>query len=162
MNASRKIIAVLALIILGGFLVRNAHIENSSNELNNCHEYARFARNKDDYEKMVNWADKEIFSRSYTEVDFISGNFSGPGMRYNTLNTNQLGLSMPAWLRDYEVRILGKESKQFEAIFIGGGKYRGVIVARGDWASHVTDDVVPEKEVKLIRGRIGIICYNEP
>ena len=96
-------------------------------------EVIRGRGNDDTFKKEVLvWADENIIGRVFPATDFTIGHYSGPGMRTATLNMSRSKVDIPSWFSDYEVRILGDRNKPVELIYIGMGRYRGLLIGKND------------------------------
>lgn len=129
-----------------------------------CDSYMEYVNSSEKYGSIVSWADKTIFSREFKRDDFTTGWFSGPGLANDTIDLGELGISAPDWFSGYkyEVRLVTKNRDNFDAIFIGGGKYGGLLIVRSDWKGRSEDVFLRRVEFKAVHGRAGVICYSGP
>lgn len=156
------LIIVLLLASLMGVIMAETIGSGRAGVPPSCARYLKYIEEDGEYQKLIEWADKEIFSRKFQESEFISGNFSGPGLRHYTINLAKSGVSSPEWLLDYEVRVMGDSLPEFSAIFVGGGRYAGLVVSRDEWDVSVNDRIIPSQQIKLRRERIALVCHVEP
>lgn len=125
-----------------------------------CPQYRPFLEEDVMRSKLVEWADSNVFSREFSDDDFVWGHFSGPGRSLMTFDTKAGPLKIPEWLpADYEVRVVGQSKEDVRTIFITGGRYQGLIVVRDKWADSIDEKYLKHKMVVAQVGRVGLICY---
>jgi hypothetical protein len=138
-----------------------SELESNASWRNACGEFLEIVENTEKRGKLVDWADNEVFSREFSASDFGIGHFSGPGHGSKTFNIRAGALRLPDWLpNDIEVRVVNGEP-EIETIFIGGGRYRGLVIARSDWETSIDGRRLKEEMIKLKVGRLGLICYTD-
>lgn len=111
--------------------------------------------------RLEDWADREVFSRSFSSSDFKIGHFSGPGYQTQSFDLQSGAIRLPDWIAgDSEVRVVNGEDR-IETIFIAGGRYKGWVIARKDWATSIDGRRMKEEMIVLRKGRVGLVCYLE-
>jgi len=127
-----------------------------------CGEYLKYLENPTDRQRLVEWVDRSIFSKSFELPDFKGGHYSGPGRRGATFKLNTSKLQRPEWMpTSYEVRAVGPSEAHINTVFIGGGRYQGVVVIRGHWDSSFDPMYLNEADISARAGRVGLVCYLE-
>lgn len=128
-----------------------------------CRKYLDFLRSESKYSEVTSWADKEIFSKNSSDLLFKVGWFSGPGLAPDTIDLERSDISIPDWLSGYryEVRLVALRRSDFDAIFIGGGKYKGLLIMRADFVDRPNDGFLSDVKFKAKRDRIGLVCYED-
>lgn len=115
----------------------------------------------DDFKnEVLVWADEDIIGRVFSASDFTIGHYSGPGMRTATLNMSRAKVGTPSWFSGYEIRILGDRNKPVDLVYIGMGRYRGLLIGRNDLLHYSGKGLFKLDNVKN-NGRIGTLCYED-
>lgn len=126
-----------------------------------CNEFLAVLENPELRDRLVNWADREVFSRTFSPSDFRIGHLSGPGYKSMTLDVRGGAVRLPDWLPvDSEVRVVNGDNRP-ETIFIAGGRYKGWVIARNDWETSIDGRRMMEEMIVLREGRVGLVCYLE-
>ena len=127
-----------------------------------CGKYLSVLEDPDRVDALVSWADAEVFSRTFSDADFRIGHFSGPGYASLTFDRRAGALRLPDGLpSDLEVRIVNQSEGRILTIFLGGGRYRGLLVARDDWNASIDGRRLKEQMITARVGRVGLVCYTD-
>ncbi len=129
-----------------------------------CENYSEFIESEEKYSQLIEWSDRDIFSQSFNDESFKMGFVSGPGLATDTIDFESIGLNKPDWFSgvNYEVRMVSKDRSRFNAVFIGAGKYRGLLVFRKEYENFRNDPFLKNVKFKKKRGRVGVVCYEGP
>ncbi|MEJ1095808.1 hypothetical protein V9L00_04320 [Pseudoxanthomonas sp. CCNWLW206] len=123
-----------------------------------CGKYYRLASDGESYLAVREWADREVFGRSFTESDLRSGSLIGPGRR---AISRKIGMNLPEELVGSEVRILGQDWENPDAIFIGKVRFQGIVVTRNGMSESLAAVGLSPKLLDSAKERIAVMCYQE-
>lgn len=146
-------------IIFSAFIIIFSSSGCAMNE-GQCRKWGEIAGQPNLREEVAQWADSQLFARSFSGQDFVLGNLHGPG-RMEAISLVRANIVLPEMLAGSEVRIIYFEDSGYPgAIFIGDRAYEGIIIARtklGDVveSSEITADAFPDLE-----GRVALVCAN--
>ncbi|MBL8297790.1 MAG: hypothetical protein JNN30_05510 [Rhodanobacteraceae bacterium] len=121
-----------------------------------CGRYREFIEEKDRYDALIDWADKTIFSRSIREEDVRDLGLVGPG-RKRLRGKGAINYQPPS-LPAVEIRLIGKDLYNPDAVFLGEASFKGLIVARGDVADAISYSSILPDEVLLKKARVALVC----
>lgn len=133
-----------------------------------CSQWLPFLESRDSRTRLLQWADAEVFRQSFSSSDFRVGHFSGPGLRSATFNAQSGRLHVPEGLLPgpvsgrlpaVEIRVVGDVEKGTTTIFIGGGRYQGVVIARDRWEGAVDGRHIRAGMIDARVDRVGLICH---
>lgn len=163
---AEALLAVLSIAVLGQF--GTASCSNTAPQVavdakveNACKEFLTVVEDPAMRGRLEDWADSEIFSKSFSSSDFRMGHFSGPGIRSLSFDLQGGAIRLPDWIaKDSEVRVVNGDA-QIETIFIAGGRYMGWVIARKGWTTSIDGRRMREDMIVLRKGRVGLVCYLE-
>lgn len=136
-------------------------VEVDSHVQESCKEFLAVLVNPELRDRLVNWADREVFSKTFSPSDFRIGHLSGPGYKSLTLDVRSGAVRLPDWLpANSEVRVVNGDDRP-ETIFIAGGRYKGWVIARNDWETSIDGRRMKAEMIVLREGRVGLVCYLE-
>lgn len=150
-----------AAAFLGSFVfffsvLSGANMSNSPS----CEELYSHMDDEEWVFKVTSWADRTIFHRRFLDEHYKVGSLSGPGLRTATLDPVRASIDVPKWLSGYEIRVVGERDDPVTLIFIGVGRYRGVLVGSDSLGAYLNNKRIDLNKIKH-KGRVGVVCYKE-
>jgi hypothetical protein len=121
-----------------------------------CGRYRGFVENNEKYNELVEWADSKIFARAIVAEDVAHFGLVGPGRR--RLQGRGGRSYQPPSLIDVEIRLIGEDPYNPNAIFLGRSSFKGLIVSRGEVDAVIPLSSVQPDEVLSKNGRAALIC----
>lgn len=112
---------------------------------------------QDEESRLLGWGMQELFHSKFTYGDFSEGGFVGPGhVALRRQSTDKwIGID---FLRDAEVRLLGKDPFNPIGYFIGYSSFRGIIVAKDDLTDTLDVENISSEEVRFRSDFAAVIC----
>lgn len=131
-----------------------------------CVPYDRIARSDSSRMEIISWADQMFFLRMLDDDDFGGGKLVGPGQA-GVFRRSIYQESLPASLRkleqllgSIEIRPMGMDRKNPEAIFIGIKSFQGIIITRRDFSdSFAIMGFSADGNFRIIDRRMGLMCF---
>jgi hypothetical protein len=155
-------VSAVAMFIFSGCSSETEKVTVATKVRWTCGQYLDYLENPRDRQRLVEWVDRSIFSQSFQDIDFKGGHYSGPGRRGATFRLDTTRLKRPAWMpTSYEVRAVGPSEADINTVFIGGGRFQGVVVIRADWESSFDPMYLNRRDILARAGRVGLVCYLE-
>lgn len=121
-----------------------------------CGRYREFVEEKKRYDELIDWADKTVFSRTIGEKDVRDLGLVGPG-RKRLVAKGAIDYQPPS-LPAVEIRLIGKDPYNPDAVFLGEASFKGLIVARGDVSGVISYSSILPDEVLLKKARVALVC----
>lgn len=122
-----------------------------------CERYERYLKDEKSHARLLDWADKAIFSREFHRSQVWVGNAVGPG-RLGAYRPDNANLALPEAFDGAEVRPLGKNLEHPVGIFVGHSSYCGLMIARGDLDQMLADAGLALRESDQRLDRVALIC----
>ena len=123
-----------------------------------CPRFRSVVSSGDKNREIEAWAEQEIFSRNFSPADVRRGTRRGPGREDQTIAPGAGVSPPPRWLPDKtELRLLGPLARP-DAVFIAGGRYRGVLVASRNVEKVIVAEKIPPDFVVARSGRVAVLC----
>ena len=129
---------------------------------NDCETYKAIVRSDEDQAKLIDWADGEIFSRTFEMDDFekVPG-FVGPGKGGANFDLSHTDIEIPALLSGYTIRSVGPDRYHPEVILVGKRRYQGILITRGSLDESLRRTTMDRQRVEESKERVAMICYTE-
>ena len=124
-----------------------------------CGQYQRLLEDNAKREQLLNWADREIFSRNFSEYDFRVSGMMGPNRYGGNFSIDRANISMPSWLAGYNIRAVGPNKLHPDVLLIGKRRYQGVVVTRGSLDDSLKGTTITLASLDDWEGRLGVMCY---
>jgi len=151
MTAIEKAIRVLASLSVAALVCGCKKIE--------CDQYSVYVHDENAYKVLVDWADKEVFSRRFEKEDFSVVGFVGPG-RSGAFLIDHAGISLPDDLAGYELRPIGPDHLEPAGIFIGSSAFRGLFISRASMSEMLQAAGYSEDGLEEKSERVATICAD--
>lgn len=143
------------------FLVANGGLSMAKKrDRSSCDWLYRYVDDDEWRMKITKWADEEVLLRRFSPNHFMIGRLSGPGLRTDTLDPIKAGIDVPEWLDGYEIRLIGGHTESATLIYLGAGRYRGLLIGKEDMDTYSRNKQFDFGKVKH-DGRVGVVCYKE-
>lgn len=131
-----------------------------------CAPYDRLAKSDSGRLEIVNWVDQMFFLRGLSDDDFGGGNLVGPG-RVGVFRRAFYQESLPASLGQIEkiigpieIRPMGADRKNPEAVFIGGKSFQGIVITRREFTdSFAILGFSVDENFRRMDHRMGVMCF---
>lgn len=124
-----------------------------------CGEYRKILNDDVLRAQLLQWADGEIFSRTFEKKDFdeVLG-FVGPGRHGADLSIDRSGIKVPAWLDGYAIRSVGPNRFHPDVLFVARRRFQGIIITRDDFERSLSGTNIDKSGVEERDGRLAMIC----
>lgn len=142
-----------SLVLFFSILCHRAHAAD-------CASYRHYVENPTQRALIIDWADKQIFSKDFLDDKFSAIGLAGPG--HFGLSKERSGVTMPKDLSRDEVRFVGPNKIHPETIFIGHKAYQGLIITREQSVETWAGEDTHADWFGPAYGRISVMCYSEP
>ena len=109
---------------------------------------------------VVRWADQSVLGRTFSSSAFRAGRLAGPGLKTATLDPGRAGVAVPDMLKGYELRVMSDRTQPVTLLYLGMGRYRGVLVGASDLEAYAGNRDIDLGKIKRV-GRVGVVCYEE-
>lgn len=127
-----------------------------------CGEYKKLVEEKNTYETLVAWADKEIFTRTFEQKDFRQfDKFVGPGKGGADFDIQIASIKIPPILQGYVIRSVGPNRFHPDVILVGKRRYQGILITKGDFHASLGKIEGEALRIEEQIGRTGTICYGD-
>lgn len=121
-----------------------------------CGTYRPYVADIKKNAEIEEWADKLFFAKSVDKNDITGSGLVGPG-RWALSARSSAEYEFPA-LSSREIRLIGKDPENPDAVFLGLSAFKGLIVARNDIVGVLPSQSILPDEVLGIRGRTALVC----
>ncbi|MEZ5464663.1 MAG: hypothetical protein R3F22_05425 [Lysobacteraceae bacterium] len=123
-----------------------------------CGRYRHFLKNADDRVSLQQWADSEIFTRSFTSSELRTNCLRGPLPSPGCLKRDLAQSLLPDGLKHHYVRLIGMNADRPDMILIGLRKFQGLLVSRGSFDSALAQTRFTKDRLEGVEGRVGLLC----
>jgi hypothetical protein len=124
-----------------------------------CDDYLDGLRDDVRRRELTDWADREIFSRTFTPDDFGSGGPTGPGKGGRYFRIERANISIPDSLSGYLIRSVGPDLYHPEVLLVGARRYQGYLISRGTFEQGMSDAGISIPTLEAWRERVGVMCF---
>lgn len=123
-----------------------------------CGEYNVYLSDAKAREKLVEWADTAIFSKTFSADDFARGGMNGPGPGPGNLRNEIAGALLLSELSNQNIRFMGRDGFNPDMILVGKRKYQGILISRSDFDSDLAKIRLTKDRLEGSVGRVGLLC----
>lgn len=123
-----------------------------------CGRYYQFTDDQSSYDQIVEWADRNVFSRSFSVKELRAGSLVGPGRRALPRSIHK---GLPIDLADFEVRIVDSDWENPDLIFVGKRRLQGILISRRKINVSLSSAGLPIELMEKTKGRVALMCYQE-
>lgn len=123
-----------------------------------CGRYYRFVEDRDSYEEIVGWADRNVFSRKFSTDELRAGRLVGPGRRALPRSVHR---NVPIDSENIEVRIVDSNWSSPDLIFVGSRRLQGVLISRREIDRSLDGANLSIRLMEGSKGRVAVMCYGE-
>lgn len=150
----------MVLLSVSIMLTSCSDISSAMTSQPSCDQLHRQINDQKFVMEITNWADQEVLHRKFSSENYRVGDFSGPGLRTSTLDTQRASINAPSWLGKHEIRVIDDPDDIAKLIFVGVGRYRGYLVGEREISTYSDNKRIAVEKI-ISNGRAGIICYEE-
>lgn len=124
-----------------------------------CGRYVEILDSDELRAQLLQWADEEVFSRTFEKKDFeeILG-FVGPGRQGADFSIERSRMRIPSLLDGYVIRSVGPDRYHPNVIFVARRRYQGILITRGDFEDSLRGTKIDPSAPERREGRFAMIC----
>lgn len=130
-------------------------------DIDNCGRYRDFVDDPQQRAELLDWADREVFARSFSRDDRRPVSFRNYDPRLTLVTRLEVPRSIGRGVfgRDF-VQVMGKDLTRPDLVFIGGRPYRGLIIGRSaiEESWHAFNPRRPPPEI--LHDRVALVCIS--
>lgn len=109
---------------------------------------------------LVEWADRNVFSRRFSDADSVTSTRRGPVGRYMNINVRVGPELLPGFASPVPVQIQGKDLAAPDLVFIGNLHFRGILISRRDFDSDLKAVGRDPAGVVQVSNRVALECKS--
>lgn len=150
MNIYKRILVFLAAALMIGC----AH--------DDCRKINELVEMESTRVELLRWVDENVFSRKFDwNRDFQRfPRYLGPGRDGGMIDLDRSGIRLPNILSGYYLWTIGPDGAVPDAILLGVGSYKGIVVTKGEFYESLkaVDGLAEYVDHKF--DRLGVLCVN--
>ncbi len=149
-NAMRVSLALLLLACLTGCI--------DLGSFDPCKPYRDALTDKQVRIALVEWADRNVFSRRFSDADSVTSTRRGPVGRYMNISAQVGPELLSGFASPVPVQIQGKDLAEPDLVFIGNLHFRGILISRRDFDSGLKAVGRDPAGVVQVSNRVALEC----
>lgn len=151
----------ISLVKIAAWLACSASLFSCSAS-KGCGEYREMINDESVNHLLIEWADREVFSRVFERKNFEKfDKFVGPGKGGANFNIETANITIPTLLAGYSIRSVGPDRDRPDVILIGKRRYQGILITRADFYGSLNKIGGEPLHIVEHIGRTGMLCYED-